>query len=79
MFEELVHSRLQQAEATQPMGIDIEGAAWQMMKGREYQNAKCEYGSQDDTDTFFVTIPKLHKTYRNEPVGIIEGEMKFKR
>ena len=61
------------------MGIDIEGAAWEMMKGREYQNAKCDYGSQDETDTFFVTVPKLHKSYKNDAAGIADGEMRFRR
>ena len=78
-FEEFVISRLHQAEATMPMGIDIDGAAWEMMKGREYQNAKCEYGSSNETEFFFVTVPKLHKAYRNDAVGIIDGEMKFRR
>jgi hypothetical protein len=78
-FEELVTARLQQAEASMPMGIDIGGAAWEMMKGREYQNAKCEYGSSDDTESFSVTVPKLHKAYRNDAVGILNGDMMFRR
>ena len=78
-FEDMVARRLQQAEGTQPMGIDIDKAVWEMVKGREYQNAKCEYGSSDETDAFSVSVPKLHKAYRNEALGIVDGEMKFRR
>jgi hypothetical protein len=62
-----------------PLGIDLEEAAWQMMKSREYQNAKCDYGSQDDTDTFSVAIPNLNKAYRNDACAIFDGEMRFMR
>jgi hypothetical protein len=79
-FEELVISRLHHAEATMSMGIDIDAAAWEMMKGREYQNAKCDYGSgENDTETFSVTIPKLPRAYRNDIAGIVDGEMRFRR
>jgi hypothetical protein len=78
-FEELVISRLHHAEATIPMGLDIEAAAWEMMKGREYQNAKCDYGAMNDTDMFFVTVPRLPKAYRNDMAGIADGEMRFRR
>lgn len=62
-----------------PMNIDVEAAAWEMMKGKEYQNAKCDFGADDATDSFYVAVPKLHKTFRNDNAGIIDGEMKFMR
>jgi hypothetical protein len=62
-----------------PMGIDTEDAAWEMMKSKEYQNAKCDYGAPDDTDFFSVAVPKLNKRYTNEAFGIVDGEMRFKR
>jgi hypothetical protein len=78
-FEQAVAARLQQADASIPMGIDIEDAAWEMMKSKEYQNAKCDYGALDDTEYFSVAIMKLSKTYRNDACGIFDGEMRFKR
>lgn len=62
-----------------PLGIEIEDAAWEMMKSREYQNAKCDYGSPDDTDFFSVAIPQLRKNYRLEPSGIIDGDLRIGR
>lgn len=51
-----------------------------MAKSKEYQNAKCEYGSSDDdTEYFTVAIPRLHREYVNENVGIKNGEMLFRR
>jgi hypothetical protein len=51
-----------------------------MAKGREYQNAKCEYGSSDDdTEYFTVAIPGLRPDYVNVNVGISRGEMMFRR
>jgi hypothetical protein len=51
-----------------------------MAKSKEYQNAKCEYGSSDDdTDVFSVAIPKLRRDYVNESAGIGYGEMRFYR
>jgi hypothetical protein len=62
------------------MGIDIEAAAWDMMKGRNYQNAKCDYGStENDTETFSVKISMLQRAYRNDMAGIADGEMRFRR
>ena len=78
-FELSVLDRLGKANNSSPLGIDLEDAAWEMMKGREYQNAKCDYGSPDDTETFFVAIPKLGKSYNNLAFGIMNGEMRFLR
>jgi hypothetical protein len=78
-FEISVLERLQLADKTIAMEIDVEDAAWEMMKSKEYQNAKCDYGSLDDSEIFFVAIPMLSKRYSNEMVGIVEGEMRFRR
>jgi len=71
------------ANRTIPIGFqpkELEDIAWEMAKSKEYQNAKCEYGSSDDdTDFFTVTIPKLHRGYVNNHAGISYGEMQFRR
>jgi molecular chaperone DnaK (HSP70) len=43
-FEDLVLHRLQEANRHAPMAIDLDEAAWHLMKSRAYQNAKCEFG-----------------------------------
>lgn len=54
--------------------------AWEMAKSKEYQNAKCEYGSSDDDTEFFtVAVPKLNRSYVNNQAGISYGEMRFER
>jgi hypothetical protein len=59
---------------------EIDTIAWEMAKSKEYQNAKCEYGSSDaETEFFTVAVPKLHRGYVNESVGIRYGEMRFYR
>lgn len=78
-FEMSVQQRLDMSNRSIPMGIDTEDAAWEMMKSKEYQNAKCDYGAPDDTDFFSVAIPKLSKQYNNAQLGIVDGEMRFKR
>lgn len=78
-FEKLTLQRLREADANSPLGIDLEDTAWQMMKSKEYQNAKCDYGSPDDTPTFSVAVPKLDRSYGNEQAGIVNGEMVFRR
>lgn len=50
-----------------------------MMKSKEYQNAKCDYGAPDDTDFFSVAIPNLSKSYRLESAGILDGELRIRR
>jgi hypothetical protein len=67
------------ANRVAPLEIDPEDAAWEMMKSREYQNAKCDYGAPDDTDFFSVAIPKLNKRYTNQNLGIIDGELRVQR
>lgn len=57
----------------------MDDAAWEIMKSKEYQNAKCDYGAPDDTEFFSVAIPTLSKRYNNEAFGIIDGEMRFNR
>ncbi|KAH7321601.1 hypothetical protein BKA65DRAFT_598749 [Rhexocercosporidium sp. MPI-PUGE-AT-0058] len=78
-FELSVQERLEMANRVIPLGIEIEDAAWEMMKSKEYQNAKCDYGSPDDTDFFSVAIPKLSKSYRLESSGILDGELRIRR
>jgi hypothetical protein len=71
------------ANQTLPTGLrpeEIDTIAWEMAKSKEYQNAKCEYGSSDDdTEMFTVAVPKLHRGYINESAGIGYGEMRFYR
>lgn len=70
---------LEAAESVEPMCIDTVDTAWEMMKSREYQNAKCEYGSEDSSPTFSVAIPGLRKSYRNELMEIMNGQLWFDR
>ncbi|KAH8678627.1 hypothetical protein BGZ60DRAFT_555189 [Tricladium varicosporioides] len=82
-FEISVRERLDMANQTIPLGFhskELDDIAWEMAKSKEYQNAKCEYGStEDDTAYFTVAIPKLNRAYVNENAGIAYGEMKFRR
>jgi hypothetical protein len=49
-----------------------------MAKGREYSNAKCEYGSLDnEMEYFIITIPGLRLDYVNMNMGISNGEKIF--
>jgi len=76
-FENLALERLRAADLAIPMGIDVEDAAWLMMKSREYQNAKCDHGSPDDAPFFYVPVPNLANTYSNEAFGISNAGMQF--
>jgi hypothetical protein len=76
-FEKLVLEKLQRADAVKPLGVEIEAAAWHMMKSREYQNAKCDHGSPDDTIVFVVPVTDLSTDYVNEAHGISNGGMQF--
>jgi hypothetical protein len=71
------------ANRTFPTGFqpkELDDIAWEMAKSKEYQNAKCEYGSSDDDTEFYtVVIPKLHRDYVNNHAGISYGEMRFRR
>jgi molecular chaperone DnaK (HSP70) len=46
-FEDLALHRLQEANRQSPMGIDLDAAAWHLMKSKTYQNAKCDFGYED--------------------------------
>jgi hypothetical protein len=80
-FEKLVARRLNAAHAISPLPILPEDAAWEMMKSRDFQAVKCEYGSPDDTPLFSIGIPRAPHTYTNlDPeVRIKGGEMTFER
>jgi hypothetical protein len=75
-FENLVRKRLQAADQAMAIGIDVDDAAWLMMKSREYQNAKCEHGSRDETPFFYVPIPNIPQGYINEPFGVNQGALR---
>ncbi|KAJ4365462.1 hypothetical protein N0V95_000397 [Ascochyta clinopodiicola] len=83
LFENAVLERLQDADQAIPTGLpDLDAAAWEMRISKEYQNAKCDYGSEEsmaDTDTFAVRVPKLDPGYTNEEYGISGGDMHFQR
>ncbi|KAI4610560.1 uncharacterized protein J4E87_010736 [Alternaria ethzedia] len=83
LYEKEVLRRLENADRLQPMGLsDINQAAWEMRISKEYQNAKCDYGSEEslmDTETFAVQVPKLDKAYDNRECGISGGDMYFRR
>jgi molecular chaperone DnaK (HSP70) len=83
LFEKATLERLQYANELQPMDLeDLSQAAWEMRISKEYQNAKCDYGSEDsfaDTHTFAVRVPRLDKSYVNNEYGIRDGDMQFQR
>jgi molecular chaperone DnaK (HSP70) len=83
LFEKEVLQRLQHADSLQPMGLmDINQAAWEMRISKEYQNAKCDYGSEEsfmDTETFAVRVPKLDRAYINRECAISGGDIHFQR
>ncbi|KAF2269555.1 hypothetical protein CC78DRAFT_564797 [Lojkania enalia] len=78
-FEKLVHSRLAIAHSTAPLPVIPEDAAWEMMKSRDFQAVKCEYGSPDDTPLFSIGIPRVPHSYNYPDVRIKNGEMTFDR
>lgn len=83
IFESAVLERLQLADRSIPTGLhDLPTAAWEMRISKEYQNAKCDYGSEEsyaDTDTFSVRVPRLDPSYTNLQYEISRGEMTFQR
>ncbi|KAH6642853.1 hypothetical protein C7974DRAFT_351810 [Boeremia exigua] len=83
LFENAALERLELADRTIPTGLsDLHSAAWEMRISKEYQNAKCDYGSEEslaDTDTFAVRVPKLDPSYTNEQFEISNGDMYFQR
>jgi hypothetical protein len=80
-FEQLVMQRLTLAHATNPFPIDPGDAAWEMMKSRDFQSIKCEFGAADDTPLFSIGIPRVSQGYNNSDpdVRIRNGEMTFER
>jgi hypothetical protein len=80
-FEQLVTQRLTLAHATNPFPIDPGDAAWEMMKSRDFQSIKCEFGAADDTPLFSIGIPRVPHGYNNSDpdVRIRNGEMTFER
>ena len=78
-FEKLVLARLRQANLYTRLPLSLEDAAWEMMKGKDFQSVKCEYGSPDDTPLFSIAVPKLPTSYSNPELRIKDGEMTFMR
>lgn len=80
-FERLVMQRLILAHSTNPLPVDPADAGWEMMKSRDFQAVKCEYGAPDDTPLFSISIPRVPHTYNNSDpeVRIRNGEMTFER
>jgi hypothetical protein len=83
LFEKATLERLQDADGLRSTDIgDLSRAAWEMRISKEYQNAKCDYGSEEsfaDTPTFAVRVPGLDKGYVNHEYGISNGDMHFQR
>ncbi|KAH4044589.1 hypothetical protein HBI25_174490 [Parastagonospora nodorum] len=80
-FEQLVTQRLTLTHTTNPLPIDPGDAAWEMMKSRDFQAIKCEFGAPDDTPLFSIAIPRVPQSYNNSDpdVRIRNGEMTFGR
>lgn len=80
-FEQLVAHRLILAHKSNPLPVDPADAAWEMMKSKDFQAVKCEYGAPDDTPMFSIGIPRVPYSYSNEALGvrIRNGEMMFDR
>lgn len=80
-FEQLVTQRLAIAHRAMSLHIDPADAAWEMMKSKDFQAVKCEYGAPDDTPIFSIDIPRVPYSYSNEESGvrIRNGEMMFDR
>ncbi|KAF1998144.1 hypothetical protein P154DRAFT_263300 [Amniculicola lignicola CBS 123094] len=78
-FEKMVHSKLAVAHETAALPIPPEDAAWEMMKSRDFQSVKCEFGALDDTPLFSISIPRVPQTYNNPSANIKNGELTFNR
>ncbi|KAF2267229.1 hypothetical protein CC78DRAFT_541886 [Lojkania enalia] len=83
LFEKFILDRLEAANRMAPLGLlNLNQTAWEMRVGKEYQNAKCDYGSEEsfsDTETFSIRVPKLDRSYVNAEHGISGGDMHFRR
>jgi hypothetical protein len=76
-FETLALQRLIFANSTVPFREDPQQIAWRMMKSREFQNAKCDFGSHDDSPIFAVPAPGLDANYNNDQCHIYNGAIHF--
>jgi hypothetical protein len=77
-FEKLAMQRLTVANASRPIqGAVLGDVAWRMMKSREFQNAKCDFGSPDDTPIFVVPTPGIDGSYESEVAQLFHGGMQF--
>ncbi|KAL1619656.1 hypothetical protein SLS54_006593 [Diplodia seriata] len=68
-FEDLALQRLSRIDRS-AIGLEPEEVAWQMMKSKEYQNAKCEHGSPSDTPIFSISIPQVDRNYSQVDIGL---------
>ncbi|KAL1629825.1 hypothetical protein SLS56_005221 [Neofusicoccum ribis] len=73
-FESLAFERL---SALPHSTLRSSVAAWEMMKSKEFQNVKCEFGAPTDTPLFSVPVPTHDKAYTNEDARVFNGEMQF--
>ena len=78
-FMTFAEDRLREADQAQPMNLDIEETVYEMMKGREFQNIKCEHGAPDETPTFSIAIPGLAHGYSHSAANVERGEMRMSR
>ena len=78
-FETLAFEHLSKVNFGPASNIDLHDIAWHMMKSREFQNAKCDHGSPDDTPIFSVPVTKLPSSYNNDEASIVNGAMQFTR
>ena len=76
-FMNFAEDRLRQADQSQPLDVDIEETVYEMMKGKDFQNIKCEHGSPDETPVFSLVIPGLSHSYSNPAAGIERGELQM--
>ncbi|KAL9074642.1 MAG: hypothetical protein Q9157_004316 [Trypethelium eluteriae] len=74
-FMNFAEARLREANQSQPLDLDIEETVYEMMKGKEFQNIKCEHGAPDETPMFSLVIPGLSHSYSNPPANIERGEL----
>ena len=71
MPSDSIQNRLDGADRVIPIRIRIEIAVWEIMKSRQYQNSKCNYGSALNNIIFYsVIVPGLDRRYTNEDIGI---------
>lgn len=83
LFEAAVHERLEFANRSIPTGLhNLSSAAYEMRISKEYQNAKCDYGSEEslaDTSTFAIRVPALDTSYTRPQYETSAGDMYFHR